>query len=58
MSFIPHVIELCRMPGFDATIHFGADPLRGNDRGDLAVRARQAIAANFVPHPPGGPELT
>lgn len=56
MSFIPHVIELCRMPGFDATLHFGARPVTGNDRASVAVMARDAIAANFVAHGPTSSE--
>lgn len=52
MSFLPHVLDLCRLDGFSATVRFGADPLVGNDRTALAVLARQAIAANFVAHSP------
>jgi 1-acyl-sn-glycerol-3-phosphate acyltransferase len=53
MTFVPHVVALCRLPGFEATVHFGAVPLTGNDRAELAVRAREAIAANFVTHEAG-----
>jgi 1-acyl-sn-glycerol-3-phosphate acyltransferase len=53
MTFVPHVVELCRLPGFDATIRFGDQPIRGNDRSELAVRAREVIAANFVSHASG-----
>lgn len=53
MTFLPHVVELCRMPGFEATVHFRDAPLEASDRADLAVRARTAIAANFVPHEEG-----
>jgi len=52
MSFMPHVIELCELRGFEATVRFGDEPLVGNDRGELAIRARDAIAANFVAHTP------
>ncbi|MBM4187474.1 MAG: 1-acyl-sn-glycerol-3-phosphate acyltransferase [Gemmatimonadetes bacterium] len=52
MSFLPHVLDLCRLGGFTATVRFGAEPLLGNDRAALAVRARHAIAANFVAHSP------
>ena len=54
MSFVPHVLQLCQMPGFDATLHFGAEPVSGNDRAVLAVQAREAVARNFVPHPAEG----
>ena len=50
MSFVPHVLQLCQMPGFDATLHFGGEPVSGNDRAVLAVQAREAVARNFVPH--------
>ncbi len=50
MSFVPHVLQLCQMPGFDATLHFGGQPVSGNDRAVLAVQAREAVARNFVPH--------
>lgn len=53
MTFLPHVIALCRMPGFDATVHFDETPLVAPDRTELAIRARAAIARNFVPHEEG-----
>lgn len=49
-SFVPHVLELCQLKGFEATIRFGDDPLIGTDRSELALRAREAIEANFVIH--------
>jgi len=57
MSFVPHVLQLCQMPGFEATLHFGSEPLSGNDRGLLAVRAREAVARNFVPHHAAEPSV-
>lgn len=50
MSFVPHVLQLCQMPGFSATLRFGSEPVTGNDRAVLAVRAREAVAEYFVPH--------
>lgn len=50
MSFVPHVLQLCQMPGFEATLHFGGEPVSGTDRALLAVQARDAVARNFVPH--------
>lgn len=57
MSFLPHVIDLCRLPGFRATLRFPARPLHGGDRAALAERAREVIAEHFEPHLPaaGGP---
>lgn len=54
MSFVPHVLELCQLKGFEATVRFGEAPLVSNDRAALAEQARQAIASNFVAHTPGG----
>jgi 1-acyl-sn-glycerol-3-phosphate acyltransferase len=56
MTFLPHLLDLCRLPGFRATLHFGPTPITGTDRATLATRARDAIAANLVPHRPDGPE--
>jgi len=44
MAFLPHVIALCRMRGFDADVIFGPEPLVGDDRGWLAGQARARIA--------------
>lgn len=48
MSFVPHAVDLCRLPGFEATLHFGSEPIQGADRARLAGMAREAILANFV----------
>ncbi len=50
MSFMPHVLELCQLEGFEATVRFGTAPLIGTDRGTLAAQAREAIASHFVAH--------
>ena len=50
MSFIPHVIRLCRLPGFRARAAFAEDSVIGSDRNQLASDARAAIAARFRPH--------
>jgi hypothetical protein len=50
MAFVPHVLTLCQLKGFEATVRFGDAPLIGNDRGTLAARAREAIASHFVAH--------
>lgn len=49
-TFLPHLIDLCRLHGFAGTVHFHADPIHGDDRTALATLARQRIAASFVPH--------
>ena len=48
-SFAPHVMQLCRLPGFRAEVTFGAEPLRSHDRGELARLAQAAVAGQFVP---------
>ena len=50
MAFLPHVLDLCRLDGFTATVRFGDQPLIGNNRATLASEARDAIMANFVAH--------
>ena len=57
MSFVPHVLGLCRLPGFTANLHFPPAPIGGADRAALAELARAAIAGHFVPHtePNGSP---
>jgi 1-acyl-sn-glycerol-3-phosphate acyltransferase len=50
MSFIPHVIRLCRLPHFRATAAFADESLIGSDRNQLAADARAAIVARFRSH--------
>ena len=50
MSFVPHVLRLCRLPGFTANLRFPAEPVRAADRTTLADLARATIAGHFVPH--------
>jgi 1-acyl-sn-glycerol-3-phosphate acyltransferase len=52
MTFVPHVLELCRLPRFQARIRFAAETVVGTDRTELATRAREAVAARFTPHQP------
>lgn len=47
MSFVPHLIGLCRLPGFRAVVRFADEPLVGTGRTELAARARAAIAAGL-----------
>lgn len=49
MPFGSHVLGLLRLPTIRAEIRFGADPLVGRDRKDLAQRLWEAIRAQFEP---------
>lgn len=49
MPFVPHLLNLCRIRGFEATVEFGPAPLPGGTRGELAEQAAGAIAKRFVP---------
>ncbi|MHB1328423.1 MAG: lysophospholipid acyltransferase family protein [Gemmatimonadales bacterium] len=49
-TFLPHLIDLCRLQGFAGTVHFHPEPVVGGDRTELASRARARIAEHFVPH--------
>lgn len=48
-EFMPHVRELVRLPWFAATVSFGAEPVTGADRKQLAARLRTAMEALFEP---------
>jgi 1-acyl-sn-glycerol-3-phosphate acyltransferase len=50
MTFVPHVIRLCRLPRFTATVQFADESLIGSDRNRLASDARAVILARFEPH--------
>ena len=47
--FYTHLYRFLRYPGSTATIHFGEEPLRDNDRKELARRLHEAVRANFKP---------
>jgi 1-acyl-sn-glycerol-3-phosphate acyltransferase len=49
MPFGPHLLNLCRISGFEATVEFGPDPLPGGTRGELAEQAGRAIGERFIP---------
>ena len=51
MSFLPHVIGLCRLPGFRAQVRFAGDPVVGTNRTDLARRARDVISSGLIDAP-------
>lgn len=49
MTLAPHALALFRLPGFEATVDFGAEPVASRNRGELAARVRQEIQRRFVP---------
>jgi len=49
MTFAPHLMQLLRLPGFQATIDFVPEPIVSRDRAELAARAREEIARRFRP---------
>jgi 1-acyl-sn-glycerol-3-phosphate acyltransferase len=51
MRFAGHFLRLLALPRFDARVVFGAGPVAGGDRKEIAARARRAVAATFVPVP-------
>lgn len=48
-DFWPHVVELLRLPGFEARLAFGPAPIHHPDRKLLAERLHAAVAADFHP---------
>jgi 1-acyl-sn-glycerol-3-phosphate acyltransferase len=49
MQLGPHLRELCRADGFDATVRIGPEPIQESDRKRLADRLHAAITASFTP---------
>lgn len=47
MKFTPHALQLLAMPGFDARLTFGTEPIQENDRKVLATRLHRAIEQQF-----------
>ncbi len=45
--FTPHAVRLLALPGFEARLTFGAEPIRDGDRKQLAARLRAAMEAIF-----------
>lgn len=44
-----HIRRLIRHKGFTTTLHFGEDPIGGDDRKELARKLHAAVRANFTP---------
>jgi len=49
--FLPHFLELLRLPSFRARLVFGDAPVHDPDRKILAEDLRRAVAEQFVPMP-------
>ena len=55
MPFGPHLMNLIRVPRFEAVVEFGPAPFTAPTRGELAERVQSEIARRFVPvGVPGG----
>ena len=52
MPFMGHFFRLFSMPGFEASVAFGAEPIRHSDRKQLAGQLHGAVARLFEPSAP------
>ncbi len=50
--FFYHVRRMLRYPGSSVTIHFGAEPVAGTNRKEMAATLHDAVAKAYVPWPP------
>lgn len=57
MGFAGHFFRLLAMPGFEAAVAFGEEPIRHDDRKQLAVRLHRAVGGLFVPSAPPNASL-
>jgi 1-acyl-sn-glycerol-3-phosphate acyltransferase len=48
-EFVGHALKLVRLPWFRARVTFGAEPIRGGDRKELAARLHAAVMKGFQP---------
>ena len=48
-EFVPHIIEMFKMPAIRGSITFGAVPIVSSDRKELAKNLHRAASAQFVP---------
>lgn len=55
MTFGSHLLGLLALSGVEASVVFGAEPLRATDRKELALRLRHAVVASL--RPPSSPCL-
>ena len=49
MTFLRHLYALLTLPGFDADLAFGEQPIQESDRKTLARRLWSAVNAQFIP---------
>lgn len=49
MGFADHLLRLFRLPHFEATLRFGAEPIHDTDRKALAGKLREALETHFIP---------
>lgn len=49
MEFLPHLLAFLRLSRVDATLTYGDEPVRGDDRKQLALDAHAAVQALFEP---------
>jgi 1-acyl-sn-glycerol-3-phosphate acyltransferase len=47
MKFTPHILQILAMPGFNAQLTFGTEPIQEDDRKVLAARLHRAIEQQF-----------
>jgi 1-acyl-sn-glycerol-3-phosphate acyltransferase len=56
-EFVPHGLDLLRMPSFHARVTFGEGTIRGTDRKELATRLHAAVEGKFQPMLDGSQEM-
>jgi 1-acyl-sn-glycerol-3-phosphate acyltransferase len=49
MTFFKHLVNLTRLPGFEARLSFGDAPLQGRDRKALAADLWREVRRRFIP---------
>lgn len=49
MPFASHFLRMTEMRSFTARLTFGSEPVRGDDRKELATRLRETMLRQFVP---------
>jgi len=47
MKFTPHILQIMAMPGFEASVRFGEEPIHEADRKVLAGRLQDAVSQAF-----------
>jgi 1-acyl-sn-glycerol-3-phosphate acyltransferase len=51
ITFFAHALRLLELPGFDAYVAFGPEPIASEDRKELAARLHREVQRRFVPIP-------